>query len=265
MAILKVMTVDHKMPVGDANPFLVNCEDGNQYIAKTQNRTCNGKGLFNELVAARIAKYLGLPIPNYEIGKISKHLQETSPELQEFEVKHGHCFLSKFTPGTAVMTPVSLKFAQNQADFPGIILFDELIMNTDRGDNKGNWYIARKTRKLTIIDHERIFEHQQIWDPGSLTSVMTNPPHMITALDDPAYQLLVNQFGSGPNPFSPLGRKISAISDKKIIEFTSNIPEDWNMSTEDIVAVTDFIRFQISHVDDIIKQLEVKFKTRKGA
>lgn len=253
------------MASGDSNPFMVIGNDGKRYIAKMINVGCNGKGLFNELVAARLAKKLGLPIPEFSIGRISAQLVQENREFKDLDVKPGPCFLSQFVPGTALITPVSLKFVKNKSDFPNIMLFDDLIMNTDRGDNKGNWYISRKEKKLIIIDHERIFENQQIWDSVSLEKACTNPPHMVDALGDSAYQILANQFPKGPNPFSPFGRKVQLVTSNDVTNFTDNIPDEWKMSSDDIVSARTFLDFQISHVDDIIKQLETKFRKKKGA
>lgn len=262
--IIKITNVEEKMACGYTHPFRVTCDDGKLYIAKFINGTCNGKSLFNEIVAARFASLMNLPIPNFSLGWASSELVNESVMLSDFDVKPGVCFLSEYLRGTPGMNPVILKNATNNDDFPGIILFDQIIMNSDRGQNLGNWYLKRDTRKLYILDHTNIFRLAQIWDEHTLREEMTVPPHLIEQLDDPQYKSLVRFFPGGPNPFSPAARILTKISYPQLSSCVADIPDSWGITESEKKAVLDFLQFQVNHVKDTVGELEIKYKTRKG-
>lgn len=263
--ILKITSIDEKKPTGYTNPLLVTCEDGKQYIAKTINDQCNGKELFNEYFASRFAELLHLPIPEYTIGKIGRELSNKNPILLEHNVASGPCFLTRYLKGATGLSPIFLRKATNPQDFASIVLFDQVILNVDRGENLANWFFSRDDNRLIIIDQGNIFRVAQIWDQNSLQQDMTDPPELIRTIHDRPYRILAEYFSKGPNPFSSLARTIKSLSDDQIRSCFNDIPDQWKMSDVEIEAAFDFIIYQRNHVQDIVSQLENTFKTRKGA
>ena len=58
---------------GGAQSHLMRCSDGNFYVVKFRNNPQHLRVLANEMLAARLAEHVGLPVPTAEV----------SPELQK--------------------------------------------------------------------------------------------------------------------------------------------------------------------------------------
>lgn len=72
------------------------------------------------------------------------------------------------------------------------------------------------------------------------------------------------QLSKSFHPFGAIGRKIKALPKEEIENCFIDIPEDWSISEADQLKAKEFLYFQISHVDDIIRELEVDFKFKRG-
>lgn len=273
--MVKVTAVEEIMKVGSTHPLRVICSDSQQYILKAQNESVpNGKALFNEIVASRFAKLIDIPTPPATIGLLPQSIIMASKveELEKYEFKAGPCFLSKYCVGTSLpISPISVKHISNIDIVPGLILFDTILMNSDRDRNSGNWFRTRSTNKLIAIDHSNIFRLAQIWDKGSLEQDTTIPPEIIDAIKGPDYKILMQQYreqmykkewhqNQHQHPFSAMGRKIKLVSKEKIQSCFVKIPQEWKISDEDEEAAEKFLEFQVNHIDDIILELEQIFQ-----
>ncbi|MCW0926160.1 MULTISPECIES: HipA family kinase [Weissella] len=77
------------MRVGMTRPVRVEAEDHKQYVMKYIHDDYDGKFLFNELVAGRLAKLLGLPIPDFDVGLLPTSLVEETTELKDVNAVRG--------------------------------------------------------------------------------------------------------------------------------------------------------------------------------
>lgn len=234
---------------------------------KGMNATTNGKALFNEYVAARFANLIGLPTPNFELGILDNSKIQKNSILKDNEFKSGNCFLSQYVRGTALkINEKSVKMIQNVQDIPKLVLFDALLLNTDRGPNMGNWFFT-SDRKIIAIDHTNIFRVAQIWDKNSLEQDMQIPPLVDESLNDEAYIIIMNRYiqekSDVHHPFEPSVRKISSLTKKQLEGCFKDIPEEWDISNEDRFAAEEFLKFQVKHIRDLSKALEIKFHLRK--
>ena len=257
------------MNTGTTQPFLVACDDSKQYVMKSINNVTNGKALFNEVVASRLMKILGIPSPNAQIAKISQSVINSNDLLLNNETKAGKCFISELVQGVSLgINPITVRKISNEDIFPELIFFDALVMNIDRGVNKGNWFIEKHDKKLLAIDHTDIFHTAKLWTNVSLQQDTQNPPEIIDALDDMSYILLADEFKrrhpDSKHPFSPMKRKLDSLTTADIDSCFVEIPDEWEISPIDINAAKEFIFFQIKHAGDILGQLENKFNFNKG-
>lgn len=257
---LKVETIIKPLKTGTNHPFVVECSDGKRYVMKYRNEQCNGKALFNELVAARLATKLLLPIPSFNVAKLSENLIASNNALNGFNSISGYCFVSEMLSGTTGINPITLNASVNSSDFPGIIAFDQLVMNTDRGRNRGNWFFDSTTKRLMIIDHTNIFRLAQVWDPISILQDMHIPNELISEFDDLSYQYLVEKMIHDKRSFSKINHQIMSLSQNDIQQVLDDIPQDWEISQDEISAIYDFLNFQVNHIDDILRQVQSKFK-----
>lgn len=273
--MLKVTAVEEVMKVGATFPLRVICSDSQQYILKAQNDyVINGKMLFNEVIANRFAKLVDIPTPPAAIGILPKSiiLNNKVENLEKYGFKDGKCFLSKYIPGTSLpINPISLRWISNVEVIPNLILFDTILMNSDRDGNPGNWFREKSTKKLIAIDHSNIFRLAQVWNKDSLKQDETIPPEIIDAIKGSDYKILMQQYEEHlhkngwhhrqhQHPFSVMGRKINLISKEQIQNCFINIPQEWDISDEDKKAAINFLEFQVNHIDDIILELEQLFQ-----
>ncbi|GAW63057.1 hypothetical protein FC65_GL000848 [Ligilactobacillus acidipiscis DSM 15836] len=256
----KITSIENKIKIGTTNPFKVYCDSGLKlFVMKCRNEGSNGKSLFNELVGYRVAKALSLPTPDFEIARLSQELIDRTPALMSIKAEPGECFISEWIDGITGGLPAHMRSASNKEDFPGILFLDQLLMNVDRGGNRGNWLLEKKTKNITLIDFGYIFRIAQIWDKISLNQDMITPPVLIKELDEELYQNLVSQI-TGDYPFSKIERSVKNLTDETKQSFLEGIPSSWNISCDDLLAAKEFLYFQFDHYQDIINSLSKKFK-----
>lgn len=65
------------------------------------------------------------------------------------------------------------------------------------------------------------------------------------------------------HPFSAVERSIKKLSSRDLEQCFVGIPPEWGVTAEEIGIAKDFLCFQISHVSDIILELE-KYLIRDG-
>ena len=264
--MLSVATIESQMKVGMTHPCKVTCfNSSKRYVLKCINESTNGKALFNELIASRLAQLIKLPTPHIEIGKLPQDVIDKNVFLKEIGAKSGACFLSEFQSGTSLrINDNNVKHIKNIDVVPKLVLFDALLMNSDRNKNDGNWFIL-KDQSLIALDHTNIFRVAQIWDKISLEQDLTIPPHIIDEIaNGEYYQKLVSQYkliNSGKHhPFSPASRDFKKIlNNNQLDSCFSDIPSDWKVDLNEITCAHDFVKNQIEHVNDLACELEKTF------
>ncbi|MBZ5968831.1 HipA family kinase [Leuconostoc gasicomitatum] len=260
--MLKVETVVEQMKVGMSRPFLVVCDDEQQYVMKySERRAENSKALFNEFLGYKIIDILKLNHPEFQCAKLSQDTVSENTDLFDAEPKVGTVFVTKYHKYTPAAVPNILKSATNIDTFLGIIFYDQFIVNIDRGDNRGNWLIDSKDMKLNVIDNDRILKQQQFWTPATLKEISKIPPFEIAALEEVEYEYLLEAYGKtqGKHSFDHIVRKVKSISPAIVDEWLSDIPVDWFITDTDQLAIKEFILFQVKHVEEIVDYLVVKF------
>jgi len=119
------------------------CEDGYYYVVKFQNNPQGVRILANEMLAARLAQALGLPVSEPEVVEVSDWLVEHTPEMYiQWGSEHIRCasgfqFGSRF-PCDPLRTPVydflpdeQLEEVINRDSFCGMLVFDKWTCNCD--------------------------------------------------------------------------------------------------------------------------------------
>lgn len=257
-------SINEKFKIGTTQPFSVKCNDGNVYVLKGINDDCNGRTLFNELVSYRLALLLELPIPDFEIINLELEQINSNTEMQLLNFISGPCFATKYLKGTTRLNPPTFEKISNSEDIPGLIIFDQIILNNDRTVNDGNLYFSQKDKKIVMIDHSHVFDLGQIWDINTIKNCMKIPPRIIRNLDGKNYKYLI-PFVSGNNPFFRIQTKLNQISIDDISGLFINIPIEWGISDEESSAIKDLLWHQIKHIDQILPQLKTVFTKWKGA
>ncbi len=261
---IDVENILEKVGIGSTNPFKVKASDGKIYVMKIRNDACDGKTLLNELIAYRLAKLLDLPISNCCLINLKKeHIEGNIFNMAGINCMEGIGFASEYMQGSTRINPKILESVINAEDIPSIILFDQLILNTDRSENDGNLYYDRKSKKLMIIDHSHIFGGWSTWDAHQIKNLIKDPPTVIKNLAGKNYHFFI-PYVSGHSPFNKITKKINHL-DGEIDRLFDNIPIEWDISEEEIAVTRKFISYQLENYVGILQQLKDVFYLWKGA
>jgi hypothetical protein len=154
---------------GGSQSQLMRASDGAFYVVKFQNNPQHIRVLANEFIAGRLAKLLGLPVPEVRIIEVSDWLVGHTPEMrinrgnQPVPCSSGRQLASFYSSGeldggASDYLPESLLAeVENLGDFARMLVFDKWTSNED-----GRQAIFRKLRgkrryRATFIDHGYCF------------------------------------------------------------------------------------------------------------
>jgi len=139
-----IFAVQYIKPLrGGTQPHLMRFSNGCYYVVKFQNNSQGKRVLVNELLGARLAEWLGIPVARADIVCVDPALIELSQECRIHlptrvePCTAGRCFGSRF-PGdpdrVAVCDVVGdrlLRVCKNLSDFLGMLVFDVWTSNAD--------------------------------------------------------------------------------------------------------------------------------------
>ncbi|MGG3936357.1 HipA family kinase [Bacillus stercoris] len=249
-----VVKYEKEMGNGITNPLLMQT-DNDFYIVKVAENDEGPRVLINEYVCYKLAKLLGIPIPEAALINIEADVIDITPYLKEKSVKPGIHFGSKFIKKAAV--PIHeplLRLITNTEDVPSIILFDQIIYNNDRTQNKGNLMIDLKEKQLLAIDHSHPFKIGALWDAGQLNKIHEDGLCLVNEFHGHNYKVLL-RYVNGNNPFNKILQKLERISEEDIDWCFEGLPQEWELSDSDKSALKNFIWYRICNIDTILKLL----------
>lgn len=236
---------------GGAQSHLMLAEDGQYYVVKFQNNPQHLKVLTNEYLATRLAKAVGLPVPDAEIIFVSEWLVENTPEMRMESVGHSvpcKCGLQfgaryvcdPFQGQVFDYLPESM-FARvkNPKDFAGILALDKWLGNAD-GRQAVFWRNARDRRyTVSFIDQGYCFNAGE-WTFPDL------------ALHGVYYRNYVYAHVTGWESFDPWLSAIEKLDPKIIRRTGEDIPLEWCDDWEALKVLVDTIIQRRATVRDLI-------------
>lgn len=226
--VRKVRAVEFiRLMRGASQPYLLRCEDGENYVVKFQNNPQDVRILANEMLASRLALLIGLPVPTPAVVEVSSELVACQP-LPEGRSPPSRCapglqFGSRFpgAPGqTLVVDFLPDRLLREVKDlnavFPGGFLFDKWTCNCDGrqvifyrpADQKGSEYFT------LLIDHGFCFNDGEWNFPDS-------PIRSIYP------RRLVYESVRGLNSFQPFLSRIENLEAAELKACVKDIPREW--------------------------------------
>ncbi len=160
---IQVVAIEKRCEVGTcvSRPFMVRAEDGQIYWLKGLGTGWSRRELCYELLAARMASALDLPIAPYEVLDIPQEILEFSAVPEVDALRAGPAFGSQHVADGASLLPVAVGKVPETLRWQ-ILLFDWWIQNEDRvlGELGGNVNLLWNPdgNELTIIDHNNAFD-----------------------------------------------------------------------------------------------------------
>jgi len=89
-----------KINTGLSEPFLLECSDNNIYVIKYIGNRASNKVLINDLICSRLAKLVGISVPDAKIIYVPEVLIEMESELMSHGILQGNHFGSLYYKDT---------------------------------------------------------------------------------------------------------------------------------------------------------------------
>lgn len=249
--IRTVNVIQYMTPLreGGSLPAIVKADDGFMYVLKFRGAGQGKKALIAELIGGELARAIGLKVPELVFMNLDDTFSKTEPDeeiqdLLKFSVglNLGLHYLSgsiTFDPLVSTADPLSAS---------KVVLLDSMIINIDRtakNTNLLNW-----KNELWLIDHGASLYFHHNWDNWESHLSRTFPLIKDHVLLDRADQL------------TQASKEIQElISQKKIEEIVSAIPEDWLIEESNSLppnqiraAYISFLCSRISKIDLLAKE-----------
>ncbi|MEJ4088882.1 HipA family kinase [Galbibacter orientalis] len=254
MSKIEIRTVDvlqyiKPLREGGSLPAIVKADDDFLYVLKFRGAGQGKKALIAELLGGEIARAIGLKVPELVFMNLDDSFSKTEPDeeiqdLLKFSVglNLGLHFLS-----TAItydpLVPISDEMTVSK-----IVLLDSIISNIDRTHKNTN--LLNWNKELWLIDHGASFYFHHNWQQWENHLTRTFPLIKDHVLLERATMLEVA---------SEEIKKL--LTEEKIKEIVSLIPEDWLLSESDTltpnemrVAYIKFITTKLSKIDSLVNE-----------
>jgi hypothetical protein len=247
------------MSTGYCQPKLFECDDGKRYVVKLMSNPQGIRALPNELIACRLGKLLKLPIVPGQIVYLPKALIKNNRELKQQRVQSGPHFGSLYIANGKEPSKQNIKKCVNLHQGVDMIVFDHWIQNDDRGID--NIILSSgDTPKFYIIDHEGCFGGAGWYDKSLKRHRSVVKPY---------WSLIYKRFAPyiewSDKTFQEPLKRLESLSFSKIRNALDNIPQEWQLETEEIDLLADYLEKRKGLVRSAILKLisRVKKQTKK--
>lgn len=234
---------------GGSLPAIVKADDDFLYVIKFRGAGQGKMALIAEFIGGELARAIGLKIPELVFMNLDESFSKTQPDeeiqdLLKFSVglNLGLQFLSSAITYDPLVNNVDPIIASK------VVLLDSIISNIDRTDKNTN--LLHWNNELWIIDNGASFYFHHNWENWRTHLTRTFPlikDHVLlkkaTKLTEAAIEIK------------------QALSQEKIIDIVSAIPEDWltsesiNMSPKEMRdAYIEFITTKLTNIDLLVKE-----------
>jgi hypothetical protein len=150
---------------GGSMPAIVEADDLGTYVLKFRGAGQGAKVLVAEVVAAGIARALGLPVPELVLMQLDPALGQNEPDSEIralIKASAGLNLALDYLPGSLTYEPGLLPLDRGLA--ARITWFDALVINVDRTVRNTNMLLWH--RQLYLIDHGASLYVHHDWPEG---------------------------------------------------------------------------------------------------
>ena len=248
-----IKTVQHDIGNGVTVPKFATTSSNTQVVVKTFNGPQGNLVLFNEYLCYRLALLLDVPMPFSGICLLDNNTDIYNNCVEDNQLGYGFysTYLNKVVPLVDSIIPL----IANKKIFFRILLFDHVIFNSDR--NLGNLLVQyyKNNINLYVIDHTHVFINQTIWDSNCLLRAINEKDYRSTTVLERNYNLyrmFFNNLYLSNTTFSDLIIIFKQkVTEEKIKEYISEIPESWRPPQKDLDALVRYILYRIEHLEEI--------------
>jgi hypothetical protein len=155
-ALPRLVGVRYVVPLreGGSLPAVVDTDDGHTYVIKFRGAGQGPKALIAEIVVARLAHVLDLPVPRAAVVELEAGFgrSEPDPEIQDvLRASVGANFGLAYLPSALAFDPAVDGPVLDRQLVANIVWLDALVTNVDRTARNTNLLLSQ--RRLWMIDH----------------------------------------------------------------------------------------------------------------
>lgn len=260
--MINVVSIIRKQSIGSTDPYIAILDDDGEALEAFIKFKGNPQGclcLINELISYRLAKLLGVLMPLSGVANINDITIDNSYSY-EINLQHekGSCFYSKRIEKGVPLNRQAMKFVSNKDIYEKIILFDHLIYNKDRND--GNILLSGKKSEKIIyaIDHTHVFKNESIWNGVALRQgILANDFEDTVILENNTiYDLFFDDKNITRASLREVAINFQQIINSKVLdEVLKDLPKDWLIEKDDLIALRDYLLYRSSHLLDMCEMI----------
>lgn len=226
-SIMRLTAVSYlKRMRGGAQAHLLQADDGNAYVVKFPNNPQHVRVLANEMICARLANAIGLPVPIPAFVQVSEKFVTRTPELtiqyagRTIPCECGWCFGSQHVAAgydaqvVDVLTEGQLARVRNLEVFLGALVFDKWTCNVDGRQVVYCKRPRQQNYRTTLVDNGYCFNAGE-WrfDDAPIRGTFAwNLPYLCV---------------SGWESFEPWLSAVMNLSSDAIFRCASELPSRW--------------------------------------
>jgi len=236
------------------------CADGHFYVVKFVNNPQHRRVLANELIATRLAKRIGLTVPEPEVVEVGEWLVENTPELR-MQLVHGHlnCSHGQQFGSRFVVPPLAgvvydylpehlLERVRNLDEFAGILALDKWTCNAN-GRQATFWKKGREKKfTASFVDQGYCFNAGEWTFPDS-------PLRGVYARNE------VYVGVRGWESFQPWLGKIEEMDSDAVWSCAQDIPPEWYGETSDLERLVEQLAQRRKRVAELIVAFKESSRT----
>lgn len=230
-------------------------DDDRWAVIKTFNNVQGNLALVNEYICYRLAEILNLPMPASGICICDSNTADTNGLINANNLGYG--FYSTYLKKNTLLKLGIMKYVVNIDVFYKLVIFDHVVYNMDR--NMGNLLVEYKKKNIyvSVIDHTHVFKNQTIWNEVCFRQGMEERDFNDTSImekNDFLYQMFYRTIDIQHNKLVDSAHEIcEMITDEVLNDIVLEVPKEWGVSEEDMVALQEYLFYRLSHIDEICK------------
>jgi len=234
--------------IGATSPQLFRADDGKVYIVKLQNNRLGPKVLANELLGSKLGERMELCFPPAGIIELDNAVIQKNRRLATCHVREGKHFACQYLSHTEYLCGNNLYKAVNKSEMAGVMLFDHMLHNPDRTQNRRNLLLRHEPEgyRIYAIDNSHLFRGA-LWTVNRLEKMASH----IQLNYRRTYGILLKKF-LRPEHFEPYLAKIKNISDDEIRCIIDDLPVEWLPLDADRDALYQFLGIQRDKIEKIV-------------
>lgn len=259
--MVKLATAVEFIPIpttGRTRPLVLRCntdeDDPVELFCKISARCDQSTAnLVREVIAAALARDLGLPVPDAFLVEIPRDVARSIPDQQitsDIERSSPIAFGSVRVPNQFSVWKQKSRITRKFREMAlAVFVFDVLIYNVDRKTDNPN--CLTKGNQIYLIDHELAFTHN--------LALNSQSPWVFGGLQPERDILREHIFfrhleGKGSD-FSSIINSWEVLSDENVRAYKHAIPAEWSAASNDVRDALDRIRGVCDHIDGCIEEI----------